>query len=243
MNPIYRISHQVSTYDIDYQKRLRYANLFKYMQDAAQVHATLLGIGHAYLEQMHYAWILGRLRVQMNKVLHLGDVFYIETYPGSRMKYVYPRYFVFKDEQQQVIGYASSLWTIFDTQKREVVMTQEKIPYPNVDFAKPSLANPSQIELPILDQKVSYTTQYSDVDTNLHANNTNYIEWMMNQIDIQWMHHYYPESIQVNYLHEIAYHQTFIIHYTKLENKMYFQGKDGDSVLFTCEMKFKGESL
>ena len=237
----YTTHHQVSTFDVDFNKRLRYANLLKYMQDAAQVHATLLGVGHSYLENYHYAWILGRLKIKMKRILKMGEKFSLTTYPGPPMKYVYPRYFVFKDEKGQVIGSASSLWTIFDVNKREVVMDLAKIPYPTLSTVEKALDHPKQILVENCPDQVSYQTKYSDIDTNMHANNTNYVEWMFNLVPLSMLQHAYPRSLQINYLQEIAYLETLTIHFEIQENQTKFFGYSGSDLKFSCEMEWEGE--
>lgn len=238
----YQTFHQVSTYDVDFKKRLRYSQLLKYMQEAAQMHSEQLQVGHSHLEKKNYAWILGRLKINMNHIFYLGDQFSITTFPGPRMKYVYPRYFVFKDENQKVIGLASSLWTIFDVRKREVVRGQENVPYPDLTDVVRPLEHPRQIEIEDLPNKASYQTKYSDIDTNMHANNTNYVEWLFDLFSIEFLKQHYPVSLQINYLHEIPYQKEFNICYEADKQDSKFIGYDGETAMFCCEMKMEAES-
>ena len=237
----YRIQRVVSTFDNDFKNRLRYANLLKYMQDAAQVHATLLGLGHTYLQQFQYAWILGRMKIKMERTLYLGETFTITTFPGKKIKYVFPRYFLFHDKEGKRIGTASSLWTIFDVAKREVVMSLEKVAYPEMDYLERPLEHPSQIAIEPLTQQFQLTTHYSDIDTNLHANNTNYVEWMFNALDIQWLKTHYPRNIQINYLKEIGYHKQIKLEFEVSPQRAKFIGYEGADAAFSCEMDVEEE--
>lgn len=231
---------EVSTYAVDYKRRLHYSFLLKFMQDSAQSHVTNLGVGHFYLDKFNYAWTLGRLKIEMKRVLKLGDKFSIETFPGRVLKYVYPRYFIFRDGNDEIIGVASSLWTIFDLTKREAVIDQSKIPFPKIEYYDRPTSNPSQIEIEDLENSAIYKIKYSDLDINRHANNTKYVEWVFDLLPFDLLDSRYPLSLQINYMQEIAYNKEVKINHGLKDNKYKFIGYLDGNAAFSCILSEEG---
>ena len=86
-----------------------------------------------------------------------------------------------------------------------------------------------------------YEVKYSDLDCNLHVNNTKYIEWMFDMIPFVEIKDMEIESITTNYLKEIRLGDKVNLGYNKEGNVYTFAFKVNDEVCFSSKLVVKGE--
>ena len=143
------------------------------MQDASMQNVLKLKASVWDLEDRKISWVLLRKELQVIRKPLLGESIRILTYPaGFDRVFAYRDYKVF-DQQNHLIAYAGTTWTLMHTEKRTMV----RIPTEIFDFDASSqhelLPRPEN-KIPVLQKsefETSFKVGYYDLDWNGHVNN------------------------------------------------------------------------
>ncbi|HQG62878.1 MAG TPA: thioesterase, partial [Bacteroidales bacterium] len=57
----------------------------------------------------------------------------------------------------------------------------------------------------------AFRVSVNDLDVNLHTNNVNYLRWICNTFDLNFIMNHYPSSVEINYLAESVFGDEIII--------------------------------
>lgn len=200
------------------------------MQETAGEHVERLGMTRAYFAQRGVGWVLTRLRVEMERLPEIDEEICIETYPTAPRHLFAPRSHVFYDKKGDKIGCASGLWGVMDLTQRKLVMDGEifdRIPRNNGMEMATGL--PSSVRtLSGEGQKKRILAQYGDLDTNGHVNNTKYMEWCINALDVGVMKDWYIKAFDVNYYAEILQGSAIETNLTRAGERFSFEGYEGE---------------
>lgn len=175
------------------------------MQESAGAHSELLGLGREEMERLGLGWVISRLRVEFTRMPVSGEKITVETYPTANRHLFYPRSHIFRDAQGNTVGSANTLWLVMDLASRKMVNSEiilSKMP-DNRDL-KPAAGMPAAVkpcEGAVISSVVS--PQFTDLDTNGHANNTKYLDWCINALGMDIMREYCVMSFDANYDAEI----------------------------------------
>ena len=119
--PVYEKQYHVGLGDVDFQKKLKISALFNFFQDIASLHAEDLGVGIDRLMNGYgVTWVLTRIRVDINRMPHLGEDIIIETWPQLPKRLEFDRDFKVRDSSDNILALAASTWIILDIGTREL---------------------------------------------------------------------------------------------------------------------------
>lgn len=227
----------ISTCRVDKNKKLRLSDLFSLFQDVAGEHGEMLDIGKAKTTDVGRKWIITRYVVKIERLPIYGETVRIYTYPCKNNPcFFYRNYFV-KDEQDNIVIKASSIWAILETKTNKIVFNPFKKPLPEESFDF-ELGIPEKI-LDDVDNKVGeYRIQYSDLDLNGHANNSRYIEMIQNLHDSDFRNEHEYDSILINYFAELK-EKDVVNLYSNNSNPEIIKGVIGDKVSFKAIVTYK----
>ena len=210
--PEWRTEHVICSYDVDPQLTARLPVLCRFMQDAAYHHAEHLGLGHSFLASKQLAWVLSRQRVEIKKFPKWGDAVTVRTWPSGRDRLFFYRDFEISDGDGAILLQASTAWFVIDVEKRERV---------NSEFYLSTELPP--VGEPVFDKKLgrlkscgcdsgeAVAVNYGDLDMNAHVNNVRYIEWILNNLTLEFHQTHCIQSLEVNYLAEAVYGHSVVI--------------------------------
>ena len=111
---------------------------------------------------------------------------------------------------------ASSLssWLIVDRTTKRIQRPDEILMQYNTED-QPAPLDRSSVKLPASDEsgKLSHTfnVKISDLDINLHTNNANYIKWVTDTYDLNFITNHQPCSAEINYLAESMFNDEIVI--------------------------------
>ncbi|MDD2647295.1 MAG: thioesterase [Eubacteriales bacterium] len=203
MQEIYSFSKVLSFEDVDCYGRWRADRIFLLMQNAATAHSNLLGVGRKPLLEKNVIWVLSRAELHMDRYPQFGEEIKVNTWPGKMRHFFAPRYFILYAGGEK-IGCAVELWLIVDLEKRRMVDPKAKgIEMPDIDLESP-LPMPAGAEAPQTpDRTVTRRATFSDLDENMHVNNTSYITWLLENLDTYSMESREISLLKVDYTKEI----------------------------------------
>lgn len=185
----HRQTFRVHSYDTDPAGRLAPSALCAYLQEAAGRHAHALGVGMEGLLAQGRAWMLHRLRVEMESWPAAQDEIAVLTWPTRFSAAVAERAFRVTDAAGADLARAVSRWAVVDLRARKAVRLTEAIrglpvgAAPGVELG-PAPELPG--DAPALGE-ARLSVGRADIDVVGHANNSRYVEWALEAVPDDWM--------------------------------------------------------
>lgn len=158
---------------------LTMTGIINYFQDCSTFHSEDCGVGVAFLEKEHRAWMLSSWRIVTERYPRLGERIQVATWPYD-FKGIYGyRNFAILDMEGNYLVKANSVWFMCDTRTLLPVRVREQdvSPYgahePCLDMgeAPRKIAAPEEAR-----EGTPIVVGHYQIDTNHHVNNAQYIE-------------------------------------------------------------------
>lgn len=196
------------------------------MQETAINHASLIGLSRNALLEKNAIWVVSRCEVVMDRYPKVTERISIETFPMPMRRWFFPRYFIFRDDAGNEIGRAGSLWAMIDLNTRHLARiegVQDLMP-DNSDLSAP-LGLPSTVcEVPGELESHVFQASYTDLDCNMHVNNTKYMDWVCNTLGVATMEKQVLSHFSLNYNREIRPYKDVTTELRRLGNAFSFSG-------------------
>lgn len=182
---MYEFDSRVRYSEIGADGVLTLDSVVNYFQDCTIFHSESIGLGMEHFSKCHYVWFLSSWQVVVEEYPKLGTELTIGTWScGSKGLYGY-RNFIMKGKNGEVYAYALSTWIYVDTLTgRPMRLTDEIMagypteePYP-MEYAKRKIALPETLEF-----NKTISVQPSQIDTNQHVNNNEYIKMALESLN------------------------------------------------------------
>lgn len=205
---------EIRSTETDLWDRLHVDQLFSMMQEAASIHARVLGTGADVLDEIGYVFLLSGMSLRLDSYPMWGDEIEITTWCREIVSLYFIRDFRIRTTAGREIGRATSTWFLTDKEShrpvRPSVIDQliEHYVFPSdsaLGFNAPRFKK-GQLDFAEQDSFKKFA-DFSDVDRNRHVNNTRYIAWAN---DFYYHHRGIEEprvlkGIDINYLAEVKY--------------------------------------
>ena len=162
----------VDIHDVDFNGVAKASSLMKYIQSAAELQLTESGNSYAVLKQKERAFILSKIRMEFYESPKAYEKLTAETFPVSSRGFTFLRCYLLK-KGDDIIGRAISAWALINTKDHSLVRVNDfelgLQEYNSLDIENPRLI------IPVAPEVVGkYKVRYSDLDQNMHMNNTRY---------------------------------------------------------------------
>lgn len=180
-------------------------SILENMQIVASEHCMALGIGQKNLAERGLSWVLFKLNVQISAYPTIGEEVSILTYTKSSRFNFFPRYYIAKKMDGEILCKAGSLWMMIDQKTRQSISPKKSgIELPACIAFEAATNVFSSCKMVSGETFISeYNPQYSDLDINGHVNNTKCIEWLCNRLGIDFMKEKELSCFDIEYIHEI----------------------------------------
>ena len=233
---LFTTDYTLRSRDVNMFQRLRTSQLFEIMQEAATDHSELLGTGVDVIRAQNLMWVLARQNVEIACMPSYGEKITVETWPGTTVHSLYPRYYRLLDAQGAAIISSSAIWMLADMRERTLV------PSFRSGFAFTFEKRGAEIPLPspprsfFTDQSLSFTVPFSYVDMNGHMNNTRYFDLAENLSPFA-VEGRDPVRILVEYSAELRLHESYELLYGRSGDRFYLK-TGGEKPLFRIVMDY-----
>ena len=234
--PVFTTDSLITSTDTDMERRQRPSSMFGIFQDIAAAHARNLGADVRWLsDELNVAWILMRIRVEIDRYPMLGQEVRVDTWP-QKPRALYDRDYTISDMEGNPLVRAASTWVIMNLGTREI-KRDKFLDYHGIELKKERAIEGGVSRLkPVEGAEVVYEKEirFSDVDYNWHANNAKYVDYIMDAFSIDEYKKREVIAIEVHYVNEIGAGESLQIRRKELgEKKYYIDGvrmADGGSV-------------
>ena len=231
----FTIERYLTDTDADFARRQKLSSMFCQFQDIAGMHAANLGASVARLhEELNLAWVLMRVRVEVDRYPVLGQEVIIETWPQAP-RALYERDYRIRDKGTgEVVVRAASTWIIMDLRTREI-KRDKFLDYFGLEMDKERAVEGGVGRLkPVACEELVFEKLmgFSDIDYNEHVNNAVYVEFIMDCFSIEEHRAREIKAIEMHYINEINAGDVLQIRRKTLEDgREYLDGvRKGDGV-------------
>ncbi|MEM9886034.1 MAG: acyl-ACP thioesterase domain-containing protein [Bacteroidota bacterium] len=239
--------YTIKAYDIDSHKRAMPVALIRAMHEAAMQNVIRLGISVWDLEPQQLAWVLSNKYVQFERLPILGERLQIVTQPAGFEKVFTYRDYLAYDEKGELVFYAASTWLLMNTTTRRMMRIPESIRHFEKEVPPiEDCLDRSRIDFKAFDRghfEAKFRVDWHDLDFNQHANNVNYIRWMLEVLG-SVLSDWQLKKLEIQFKAECHWGDELIASAMHLGNKIYLHQlnkvKDG-KLLAIARTSWEGE--
>lgn len=203
------VTYPVHVYETGPDGRISLHSLFDFMQDAAADHAVRLGYGRDDLLKKNHFWVLSRMYAEIYERPLWKDSVIVRTWPSGTDKMFAMRNYDLYTSEGKHVAVGSSSWLIIDRITKRIQRPDEiLIKYNNENQAAAlSLRGAAKLPGSSIGGSLSpaFRVSVNDLDVNLHTNNVNYLKWISNTYDLNFVMDHHPSSVEINYLAESVF--------------------------------------
>ena len=204
---IYEEIYPVFSFLLDPMKRLSIPALFGILGDAAGRDASRRGWGYDELARRNQAWVLIRAKMEIERQPSWGEQIMLRTWPKTMEGVVAYRDFQVLDPDRHMLLAGSTAWTLMDlTTRRPVRLIGKEFETGILAHYHAIKGNPAKIAWPdALDTVREVTAEFGHLDMNNHVNNSRYIEWIINEIPVEFLMKRQLREVEVNFISEVKH--------------------------------------
>lgn len=219
---------------------LKYTDLCNILQLTAALHAELGGISFSDMQAHHQAWVLSRMRLEINRLPKWRDTVTVKTWIQSLENSRSTRCLEMYLGDEKLVG-CETFWAVFNTQSRRpeaLALPHEHFEkYPNESATAETF---SKIDTTVKTEVVTEKTiLLSDLDIVNHANSVKYLEWCLDYVAPELLLQQTLQSIEMNYLKEVSLHDTVAIMKNESDATTTFTINSGNKVCCAVQLNFQ----
>lgn len=215
-------------HDTDAMRRVRITQMLVYMQEVSNHHMASCGMTLDELrDKKGLAFILSKIRMSVYRPLYAFEDITVQTWTCDSLGYAISRsYRIMRGDE--VIADADSTWALIDIRSRELVKGEvcgyafENEPPVEVDVS-------GRFKLPkdaSLESAGQRRIVYSDLDYNMHMNNTRYPDMLCDFIPLEDVENI--KGVFLSYVHEAAFGDVLDVRHALCDGTHYFRTVNGE---------------
>lgn len=206
------------------------------MQDVATTHADKLGFGWDLMNANGLFWVLSKVKIVINKPLtRTIRSFTLYTWPIRAGKFFVERRFVAVDSCGEQLFCSSTLWLMVERDTRRIASSATISQFYNADFDDTPCDCDVQYQRIRRDDDFTLayerTIRRTDLDINRHVNNTNYINYVVDALNVDDK----VKQIELVYQKELKMGDAFSVYVKRNDNAVLVTG-ERDETCFTAKI-------
>ncbi|MBQ5810603.1 MAG: hypothetical protein IIW23_03380 [Clostridia bacterium] len=219
-------NYYLRTSDFDKFRRIKPSAVMDLFQDAAGLHANLLGCGFEDMIDNKLIWVLTRVKFTIEKWPEMFSEVRVHTWPLEPSRAGFRREYLIETAAGEPLIKGSSEWVIIHSEERKIVSAKDI--YPIKEGFCTELMHPDRLQkikdFESAEFAAEITPEYCDIDMNAHVNNIKYLDYVMNAIN--------PEnslefaSVQIDFRKEVLPEDRLKIALSENEAEIMAKGTD-----------------
>jgi len=242
MNPIWEETFNIATYHIDPFGKLKLSALYELLQDAASRDAARKGFGYDDMIKQKKFWVLLRVLVKFNRMPEWTEEVTFRTWPKDTNGIQAFRDFELLSSSGEKLIYGTSAWTQIHTETRRPLRVDRDEDLERISDLHAISERPQKVVIPDdLIWSDSIEVKYSQIDVNWHVNNSRYLEWVMNELPVEYLKNHMVTEMEVNFLSEGKLHDNVRVGYQQSEDEQWLacvRRQDNDRNLYAVKFLF-----
>ena len=230
--------YQIRWHDTDATLKIRPTQLLALMQETSNRHIATSGMSLDELrDKKKLGFILSKTRVEILRRPSALEEITVETWTNPSRSFGFNRSFLVRIGEETVAK-ADTLWALISIEDRQF-HKMEETGYVFEDEAPVELSLPPRMRIPSdlpLEELGTRRIVYSDLDYNMHMNNTRYADMLCDFLPLDEIDSL--RGFSLSYLHEAAYGHTITVLGGKKDNSRYFRTMDDGTVCLEAQLFF-----
>lgn len=228
---IFSLNYTTRWHDTDANRIVRPTQILVFMQEASNHHIKALGHDLDKLrDEQGLAFLLSKIRLALYKPLYAFENITVETWTTPSRGFSFNRFFRIK-RGDEVIAAADTTWALISLKTGELCKV-DTFDF-NFEHEEPiDIGLPTRFRVPkqeLLELVGERKIVYSDLDYNMHMNNTRYADMLCDFMPYDKIAQI--KGISLSYLHEAAFGNTVKIYRTDDGQKFDFRTVNENSTV------------
>jgi acyl-ACP thioesterase len=221
-NPsIHERSFDLRYYEMDRHGEATPVTLLSLFEETAFTHCEAAGWGVYRLFEAGFGWVLLRGAMEMDRYPAYRESFKVQTWMSAARRFYGEREYRVIGEGGDVIGRARSLWAFFSLERKRPVPVLDDILRAwapegtrSYDIELGEIAGPPPGPTASAERMrgtapttkdIAFAVRASEIDTNGHVNNVNYLAWALESVADEVLGDRYLASVRGQYKREVTY--------------------------------------
>ena len=233
----YTEKYNVRWHDTDANREVHPSGVLMFMQETANRQFEAAGRPlDAIRDEDGVGFILSRIAIEMSEPIHAYEDICVETFTCAAKGYSFPRGFEIKRDGKTVAR-AMSQWALVRVADRSLVKAEE-FPMSFGDEAELAMEMPLRFRAPrdlAWEQVGQRTIAFSDIDYNMHMNNTHYPDMICDYLsEMTGDGDRFVSSMSLSYIKEAALGDTLSVYRTDADENGTITVRTKNSAQDTC---------
>ena len=233
-------STEINSFEADQNSNIKMVSLQNLLQEMAYRGSDFCGCGQDVMNSKGIFWALNRIHFSILRCPRWGDEVKLQTWSRGQVGPLWHRNFRIEDTAGNTMVLGTSAWTIVNYGDRTMFKDD---PGFNSAFhlEEDTLPLCTKILIPRDLEQIpagSHTVVWSDIDTNGHANNCAYTQWVLDVMPVEYVKAHEVKDVQVNYNYEIHHGEKVDFYIARDNNVWFVTGKVGDRTCFSERLEF-----
>jgi len=219
--------------------KLKYTDMNNLFQLTASAHSDSGGMSFSEMQKNNQAWVLSRMRIEIDEVPKCDDVVTVVTWIEYLDKGQSIRNIEMYLGDKKLAG-VSSLWVVLDTKLRKAaeqlaINSDHLIRYPEKKATAKNCYRINYVkDTELIEQR---TVRLSDLDIVNHVNNVKYVEWCLDVFDANLIFNGKIKALNMNYLRELNLNDHVAIKMHQQDSQALFTIEKDKKVSFCMEVE------
>lgn len=199
--------YEVHYYEVNARLECNITAIINFFGDIGTWQSDELGVGIDYLTQRSLAWVFYKYDIDVKRYPKYGEKLRVITEPTAFKKFYASRSYEIYDHKNELIVEGSAIFLLIDTNRRRAV----RIPEEQFDFYGVDVEKNNDIVIEKLEKlkeemnSKEFVVRYSDIDSNMHVNNSKYLEWSIEAVPLEIIKNYKMNKISIVFEKECSY--------------------------------------
>lgn len=220
---IFSLNYTTRWHDTDASRAVRPTQILVFMQETSNHHIRSLGCDLDKLrDEQGLAFLLSKIRLALYKPLYAFEEITVETWTVASRGFSFNRFFRIK-RGDEVIAAADTTWALIFLKSGELCKV-DSFDF-NFEHEEPiDIGLPMRFRVPkteLLNLVGERKIVYSDLDYNMHMNNTRYADMLCDFMPYDKISGI--KGISLSYLHEASFGSTVSVYRCDNEEKLDFR--------------------
>lgn len=213
---------------------LKYTELCGILQLTAAYHAEMGGISFADMQVFHQAWVLSRMRIEINEMPKWRDEITVKTWIISLENSRSVRALEVYSGDKKIIG-CETFWAVINTKIRRPETLA--LPFQHFELFPDNFSTIERIK------KISRSAEIlqnnkrkialSDLDIVNHVNNIKYLEWCLDLVAVDKILNQNIKSFDMNFKNELLLNEEVNIGNALTSDNQFFSVSKNDKNCFS----------
>jgi acyl-ACP thioesterase len=204
----YSIERFLSAAECNAQSEISLPLLAQRLIEVSTAHANALNIGYDRLTPDGNAWVLSRMNIKIDRMPAINRNYRMITWLESLNRHFSERNVEIQDADGSTIGYARLIWVAINIDSRRPADLSEYMQ--GIETSdRPCPIDKSQ-RLPLItepDVCTTYQFKYSDIDFNRHVNTSRYIQFILDNWDVEFFDRNRIAAFEIAFRNEVRHDQ------------------------------------